>query len=106
MGKFGWSMPPGAWESTLPGEEPDFSPPHCSACGAFLRLAADHYEETEVREDDYSDHKPTYPVENLTQIESPWGPGYDPWYSFTRVYTERTPITVCRRCGANNRGEP
>ena len=30
MSKFGWSMPAGAWESTLPGEEPE--PPCCQHC--------------------------------------------------------------------------
>lgn len=33
---FGFSMPAGAWNAVLPGEEPEEHPLHCRKCGAFL----------------------------------------------------------------------
>jgi len=44
MGKFGWSMPAGAWESTLPGEEPELIRLRCALCGAFLPSKPDSQE--------------------------------------------------------------
>lgn len=54
MSLFGWSMPPGAWGSTLPGEEPEREQPRCETCGAFLP-----YEPTRV--------------EHTTWMETDWG---------------------------------
>lgn len=37
MSGFGWSMPPGAWESTLPGEEQEGPIAlKCQRCGRFV----------------------------------------------------------------------
>jgi hypothetical protein len=58
MSKFGWSMPAGAWESTLPGEELIFCEvclkdeyeckcPECSECSEIGRLLC--YEEHGMR---------------------------------------------------------
>ena len=38
MGKFGWSMPPGAWEATLPYEEGYLIALKCPKCGRFISM--------------------------------------------------------------------
>ena len=101
MGIFGWSYPPGC--NGPPDYDWDEEQPRCSSCGAFIKATADKYVEERWIDSDCGPTKPRNPEQfhDVHQIEAPWGD--EKWWCWSIEVIDKIPVTICRKCGAENR---